>query len=296
MLINDVECILCLLDSRIKELCKCTCDFNKIQDLLNYIQVISQKKLSRTELFFNTYLYILNLCNTNDLHIEEKKLLRNYFQNYLKYLENENSLINFVKYIALANNVDIEMRFYKLSFDIRFNFEDCIFYNISEDEILDLFKSCKNILYLLDNTGEHLVDLMFIKYLLNKKYNVWIVVKSKPYEIDVVYNELKHDLDMFSLNDVQVITLPSNKPIFSEIDVFNKVINEIGVNTLIISKGIANLESYIENYKSLNNSNILFLFSWKCLPLSKIFNVPLGKSVIVHSEFVKKLFQKLTSG
>lgn len=296
MLIHDVECILCLLDSRIRELSKCTYNFNKVQELLNYIQKISQKKLSRTELFFNTYLYVLDLCNCNDLHIEEKKLLRNSFQNYLKYLESESNLINFVKYIALANNVDIEMRFYKLSSEVKLNFEDCIFYNITEEEILNLFKSHRNILYLLDNTGEHLVDLMFIKYLLNHGYNVWLAVKSKPYEIDVTYNELKNDLDNFSLKDIHVIILPSNKPIFSEIDLCNRTVSKIGRNCLIVSKGIANLESYIENFKHFSELNILFLFSCKCLPLSKIFNIPLGKSIIVHSEFVKKLFRKLISG
>ena len=131
----------------------------------------------------------------------------------------------------------------------------------------------KRILYLLDNVGEALFDLLLSKNLKMRGVDILFAVKP-PHETDVTLNDFARiggDLSrVFELKDYPIFISCNSLP---DID-------------LIISKGLLNFEAYMLNMSSFK-IDVLTIFKAKCNVIADYFKIPLGSYII-------KLYQPIS--
>ena len=124
-----------------------------------------------------------------------------------------------------------------------------------------------HVYYVLDNAGEAQIDLVVAEALERNGVKPTFVVRSEPYEIDVVEEDLA---------SYKVIKTPGNiSPV--------RWLRE----GFILAKGIANFEAYIE----WGTVPALLLFRAKCEVLSRVFSVPRNAPIIITGEQAKSIIQ-----
>ncbi len=141
-------------------------------------------------------------------------------------------------------------------------------------EIYEMIKSAKSIVYLLDNCGEAIFDLLLVEFISDIiTAKIYVVAKGKPYQNDVLYSD--------AIN----IGFPKYSLLLStESDAAGPFPDEISEETmkiihnadLAISKGMANYEAYLDEPYS---KNIAFLLKAKCVPVASSLGVKQGDSV-----------------
>ena len=285
VLIDELECTLCLVESRLRQLARSGLTEDKIK---KFFKALAELDLSnRTVAFAKSYEIVLQLCNQDDIYSNHKSELRERFLNIVKPLLNlDIDISRAVKWAANANLLDVEMPHYRPDLSKVLETLDQEPHILSSrDPVSDMYRA-DHVLYVLDNVGEHLVDLVLVRALVNAGKDVTLLVRELPYEIDITYRELLQDLELLDLHNKVRVRVSSGRlpPILS--------IKEFDTNTLVISKGIANFEAYLNFYNELRQHKIMFMLTIKCKPLSKLFNVPLGKSIILSSDFLNKLLSE----
>ncbi len=173
---------------------------------------------------------------------------------------------------AMANSVDVLMPDYDGG--DRVELEGHVVYRVKGDPIEEL-REAERIAILLDNAGEHLVDVELARVLRESGKEVVLVVRSLPYEVDVTPEDL-------GPVDFEVMETGSRYTFFYTL------LDRQGEFDLIISKGIANLESLLDTVDSVKTP-VLALFRAKCLPLARLFKVKLGDAVITDLKYVREL-------
>ncbi len=284
MLIDNVICTLCVVESRLRELRKLGIDTREnIKEILNTIsQYLSE---GRTRLFVETFIKVAELSKNPDPHLDDKLELEHYFQRFIEQvsLDKTEDTIELLEIAANANAVDVPMREYEVNTkDILQHLKrEVLWLGIGKNYLKKLMESKVNeIIYLLDNAGEFVIDKLLIRKFVDLGFKVKVVVREKPYEIDVTYDYVVKNLD----EKIELISTGSNYPFFST-SIVNKLISD---SSLIISKGIANLESYMERPV---NVNAIFLLKVKCEPIAKYLNVDKYRTVITSSSYVLKFLK-----
>lgn len=107
----------------------------------------------------------------------------------------------------------------------------------------------RSVAYLVDNAGEFQFDLLLIRKLSSMGVDVVVYARSRPYEVDVTY-----DYVASLARNFRVRALPGNYSAFW----YGDVVNELAGYDLVISKGLDNLETFMERKPGLDN--VLFLF------------------------------------
>lgn len=171
--------------------------------------------------------------------------------------------------IAIAGNI-IDFGIFK-EFDIEAVIKRALKPNIALDEYVRFkqhLAKVDNILYLLDNAGEAVFDMLLIKLLIDMGHVVTAVVKGSPIINDVTIE----DAIEIGLTDIcKVIDNGSDavgtilmwcSPTF--VDIYNNA-------ELIISKGQGNFESLYNEER-----NIFYLFQAKCDVISRWLNLEKG--------------------
>ena len=151
--------------------------------------------------------------------------------------------------------------------------------SIVEGKTVDRLESASAIAYLLDNSGEAVVDITAALELADRGYNITLIARTTPYELDVTLDEAKQLLDEisrtlgYSTRRIQVLgtgnSYPAPHPEASNI----KVKDILQESDTVISKGIANFEAYLENCPRERGKHIIALRA-KCKPVSSFFHVP----------------------
>ncbi|MEM2192962.1 MAG: ARMT1-like domain-containing protein [Candidatus Methanomethylicia archaeon] len=122
------------------------------------------------------------------------------------------------------------------------------------------------ILYLLDNAGEALFDLLLSENLRVRGINILFAVKP-PHETDITLNDFARiggDLSrVFELKEYPIFISRNSLP---DVD-------------LIISKGLLNFEAYILNMNSFK-IDVLTILKAKCSVIADYFKIPLGSYII----------------
>lgn len=177
--------------------------------------------------------------------------------------------------MAIAGNIiDFSAHDYISEGEIRKTIQRCLDDTLYGDKIENLMEHVKNskkILYLADNSGEIVFDMLFINQLPKEK--ITYVVKNGPIvndatmqdAIDIKMNELVRVIDNGSDAQGTILELCS--------DNFKKEFNSAD---LIIAKGQANFETL--NY--IKDKNIFYLFKAKCMPVAKYINCNVGDLVM----------------
>ncbi|MHA1214847.1 MAG: damage-control phosphatase ARMT1 family protein [Candidatus Hodarchaeales archaeon] len=135
-------------------------------------------------------------------------------------------------------------------------------------------QSAKNLLYLVDNTGEIVFDKLLIDLILSS-FNldfITIVVKGKPFLNDATLEDVK-EVGYEDLRNVRFfkvgVGIPDSGPHPQSAE-FLKLIDQ---HDLIISKGQGNFEVFYDH------SKIFFLLMAKCKVVANHLNVPVGSTI-----------------
>jgi damage-control phosphatase, subfamily I len=218
-----------------------------------------------------------------DPYINEKILGNDLALKYLPIVKNllkkDNSLENYVKIAIIGNlldfgafelDTDIE-KFIKKSFDKKLALND------TPKLEIDL-KKHKNLLYLVDNTGEIVFDKLFLEKIKEYDINITIAVKEKPILNDACMEDaLSIGLDEFG----KLVSIGTDTVgvVYTEIskdfkDIFDK-------SDFIISKGLGNYEGLTEI--NLYNKDVYFLLCAKCSAIAKDLDIHLQDMVIIKN-------------
>ncbi len=277
MLLDPVECTLCMLESRIREIYRFTRDVSAIRTFFRMLSEIED--FSRTRMFTESFNYVTKIVKIDDPHRDDKASLTSLFKSVSADLERYD-VVKLIEIAAAANGVDVPMRDYHHEpvEIVRSLLDVCTWIGVTVDELMSMINRALRIVYLLDNAGEHVIDMMLIKRLAGMGKEVFIVVKERPYEVDVTYYDVADELRGSGV----LVKTRLNIPFFLT-DIPRTLCDD---DTLVISKGTANLEAYLESSLS---TRCVFLLKVKCKPMSALLGAPKGRAVITDSRYVDKL-------
>ncbi|WP_341871677.1 ARMT1-like domain-containing protein [Pyrolobus fumarii] len=177
---------------------------------------------------------------------------------------------------AAANAVDVEMLDYRFSGSLLEALSEKPEYRYtSADEVDEILSRAKRIAILLDNAGEAVVDLIVAARLVEHGKSVTLYARSKPYETDVTVDEVRELLGVLGLQ-LEVRGSGTHYPPHHPA---SEVRNELEEYDLVLAKGIANFETFLE---APLKTQTLSLLRAKCSPLARLFNVEKGKPIIVN--------------
>ena len=126
-----------------------------------------------------------------------------------------------------------------------------------------------DILFLGDNAGEIVMDILFIEQLLNLGHRVVYVVKSGP----VINDSTREDAEYVGMDKlVKVIETGSDGIGVQWSAVSDEFIEEYNRADIVVSKGQGNFETM----DSINDKPILFLLKAKCELVAKELDVRFG--------------------
>ena len=268
--VSIADCLLCALESRFSELRKLgISDVRAFADLGRVVMDLAP--LGRATVFIESFNYMTKSLGITDPHGNEKALLERVAGELIDRLRLGDDVVDYVRLAASANSVDIPMRGYD------FRVEDFVDRILEEPAWLGTdpaslrgrLGSVRSAAYLVDNAGEFQFDLLLIRKLSSMGVNVVVYARSRPYEVDVTYEYVASLARNF-----RVRALPGNYSAFW----YDDVVRELANYDLVISKGLDNLETFMERRPGLDN--VLFLFRAKCPLIARLFNVERNKPVI----------------
>jgi uncharacterized protein with ATP-grasp and redox domains len=147
--------------------------------------------------------------------------------------------------------------------------------NIIQQIVNKLYQTLEKgdlILYLLDNFGEHYLDLILIKVLVELGYQVEVVVKGQPVLNDICLDD---NLDIFA-NFKVWDTKNSDVGLFLS-RIPDNLLNRIKKSKLLVVKGMAQFETLSSE---ILTSPALYLLKAKCIPVANATKVKLDDYVI----------------
>ncbi|MDK6029125.1 ARMT1-like domain-containing protein [Ignisphaera sp. 4213-co] len=269
MWIDNDYCKLCLIYSRSKDLIDLGCG-NKLPALLKKLAKIVDEENSRSKAFTSSFEYIKRVVKNKDPYQEKKNVLKEIGKRIAQNIEKHIASVNWdireaLRISAAANIIDTNV----LGYENVHSLDEAIWDKPVIEDIPDIPKN-EDIYLVLDNAGEAEVDKVLAKTLIHNGYKVFIVVRSKPYEIDVTIKD-------FEESNFNIISTPGSISPIAYID-----------KGFVIAKGIANAEAYAEFGKTKS----LHLLRAKCDVIAKKFGVPKNSVLILSGDRIKKTFDK----
>jgi len=273
--LDPPECFLCALESRYSEMRRFGVrDPEKYIEMMRVISELTPK--GRTGLFIGSFDYLTRILG-EDPHLAEKEELENAAHSLVDKIEEAlgEDIIKYFEVAAAANSVDVPMRGYDFSIEDLVNklMEKPQWVGIDQDELVRMIMDAENIGYVVDNSGEFQLDLLLIKKLVNLGIGVTIYARGKPYEVDVTRDYVARSLGDLKVN---LVSTGDRYPVFYT----RSLHNSLARHSFIVSKGVGNLEAYLEMKLDLNT---VFLLRAKCRPITRLLGVPMGTPVILSS-------------
>lgn len=213
-----------------------------------------------------------------------------YAENRLQHLEDLLALL------ASTNSVDVPMMGYKF---------------VANRYLLDIVKgaekakllakvhtnltSLRRVTIFVDNAGETLIDIAILAKLAQKFgiEKLTIFVRRDPYEVDVTYQDLTNlviEMLQDTIDDIEVNIVPRRPYPLVPAD---EKINDIIKADIILIKGIANFECFLEDMREdlarVYHENTFLLFRAKCPVLASFFNVPIGTPIVIDKLFIEEV-------
>ncbi len=239
----------------------------------------------RTECFVETFEEIKRIAGKSDPYEELKeKFNEAAFRSLELIREIRPELLakpsSILKLSAVANMADTQV----LGFNGRPEHMACLLENLNvvvdESRIIDMLEN-RNVMIILDNAGEAVFDIELAKRLSIMGNDVTIVARHYSYEIDVTFDEVSRLLSGYGL---KVLSTMSSYPFFYPKNIPEKLLSEARRSDIVISKGIANLEAYIDYHEYYSDINVVFAFNVKCDVLSDLVGVRKGSSLVITGD------------
>lgn len=168
---------------------------------------------------------------------------------------------------------------FKVSVGLRKSLEKAVKQGLAVDDVSKIFRkvrSSKNVLYLLDNSGEAVFDALLIKEIKRYGSRVTAVVRGGPVSNDMTLA----DISQIGLDKVadEVITTGSDAYGIEFARASRKLMRMLKTCDLIISKGQANYEDVSEIEDNISGS-IVYLLNAKCEPMARTVRVKMGENI-----------------
>jgi len=247
-----------------------------------------ERVCKRTELFVESH----PIAFSEDAFKDTKDRLNSLALNALSntYRKDAEHLL---KLSCAANAVDIANPWYE-SFDLVDELRHAMNRVVGDTEtVLKVLERASEIAILLDNAGEAVVDIALGLTLANRGARVYLIARSASYEVDVVENEAQaltnRVAEILGLDTKRVVIVgtSSRYPAPARGRVSDVVTNLLERVDAVISKGIANLEAFLD-YGFDQPEKVVLLVKSKCPPIARILNVPPKTPTIrVLSDVVK---------
>lgn len=279
-----IECFPCMLRQTVMTLDRINVSDSKMSDalimdcMLNVSNIISLADPNKTPAHVTTFLYrkIIEYAGIDpykNVKHHYNELAMGLIPELMAQVQSSPDPLWTLCRIAIAGNI-IDFGLFK-EFDIGSVIKRSLELEIAVDEYARLKEEINindKILYLLDNAGEIVFDMMLIKHLIGMGKDVTVIVKGSPIINDVTIKDAKQIglVDICKVidngSDAVGTILEWCSPTF--VDVYNNA-------TLIISKGQGNFETLHDEKK-----NIFFLFQAKCDVISRWLGIPIGSMLI----------------
>jgi len=168
---------------------------------------------------------------------------------------------------------------FKVSSDLKKSLERAVKQGVAVDDVSKIFRkvrSSKNMLYLLDNSGEAIFDTLLIKEIKRYGSRVTAVVKRGPVSNDVTLTEISQ-IGLDKVAD-EIITTGSDAYGIEFAKAGRKLVRMLKTCDLIISKGQANYEDVSEIEGSISGA-VAYLLNAKCEPMARRMKVKIGENI-----------------
>ncbi len=151
-------------------------------------------------------------------------------------------------------------------------------------QIERLAGSAELVVYLLDNSGEAVVDILAAHALARGGARVVLVARSEPYEVDVTEAEAARLLRLLRerlglRGRVEFVGTGSAYPAPALDRVDEEVVELLAAADIVVSKGIANLEALSE-YCSVEPWKTVVALRAKCQPIASLLGVRVGEAFV----------------
>ncbi len=142
------------------------------------------------------------------------------------------------------------------------------------DRAYDLAKKASHVLYLADNAGEIVFDMLLVEQLKNMGLKVTYVVKGGP----VINDATMEDVAFSGMDKIadEILTTGTDAVGLQKKEVSPEFLKVYDAAELIFAKGMGYAETLTE-YK-LTKPHLL-LFRTKCVPVANYFRVPRDKNI-----------------
>lgn len=274
MPLDPARCTFCLVYSRLKPLM----DRPDLSSrMLAFLEEAVERGDPLPEIFVSSYDYQAMLLGQPDPLRRVKELLNQKFSYLVGGLRLESMSIKaLLETMAKANSVDIDMPGYRRGGGP--GTLDGTVHWIPRDAHR-LVEEASRIAVVLDNAGEAVVDLAVSGELARRGYKVWLVARGEAFETDVTVDEVR---EMMPGSVEGLVSTGGRHPAFSPhaSPGARRVLEKVDA---VVSKGIANLEAFIENPGGLEPKTLLLLRA-KCSPVARALGVERMSPVAVRGD------------
>lgn len=283
----NASCLKCIIDVRIREILNSKLSdkakFEAIKKFLKYISEIAVYNDISTNIGSLAFKKVKELIRDEDPYYDYKIKSEQIAYKLLPYVKDKMMQLKdyerfrFLAIISInANSIDPGIAVYDFRIE---DLNKLLFHNeLAIDHLKEAYDFILNnthkVLYLLDNCGEAIFDMLLIDELKSLGKEVWAVVKSFAYQNDVTIKDAKR----IGLDKVanKILETGSDYSGLLPGTYSKKVENAIKECDLIISKGMAHYETLSE-FKI--GKPILYLLKAKCEPVANTLGVKTGSNV-----------------
>jgi len=242
----------------------------------------------------NTYAYrvVKRLTGISDPYRKIKRVSNSVALQAVKLVERELTRIRnpeerfrrCILYAIAGNLIDYGVmgHEFKISSDLKKGLDKAVKQGLAVDDVSKIFRkvrSSKNVLYLLDNSGEAVFDTLLIKEIKRYGSRVTAVVRGGPVSNDVTLAEISQ-IGLDRVAD-EIITTGSDAYGVEFAKASRKLVRILKTCDLIISKGQANYEDISEIEDNMSGS-IAYLLNAKCETMARRMKVKIGENIAKH--------------
>ena len=274
----DPACVECIINQSKRVAGAIHADETLSQEIIQAVEKMASGfsfEQSPPEVASAVYEKMAEIAGKEDLYDEVKKLSTQKAQEFVPYLEKEisdsdHALLTSTKVAVAGNVIDLAAEY---AFDLNEELDKIFHTNFAINDFALLeerLSKASTVLYIADNAGEHIFDLIYVKTILSLYPNVKLTYMTRGNAIinDVTYEEAR---DSGFEEVCELVSSGVNTPGFVY-DRANKVSQRLFDKAdLIITKGMGNYECLSD----VRHKNLFFLLKVKCNVVAR----SLGKEV-----------------
>lgn len=286
------ECIPCILTVRVNELMRLITDEEKLKQAVKELLSFMAENLDYDEYVTvyatNAFRLVKKLSGNNDPYREVKVYSNKVTLRILNEVERKiSSLQGYSAFreaclAALAGNaIDFGVAGYSARIEDFSKEVEQI--KLAVDDSKKVFEEISSrkmkILYLMDNCGEAVLDILLIKQLTAMGHEVVAVVKSGSFQNDITLKEAE-EIELSKYCKVIGSGTDGSSIFWNEVS--SELKEEYMNSDLVISKGMANFEYLSE--ANIPSKPVVYMLKAKCRNIAKELGVNVGDYVIKLSE------------